>query len=146
MKIVNRPLNHRRWKLIYLLTILLSLMFAPIGKADITQPKTQERVEYHWPALQNYNNLMKMRQMLYGKTPRQAKKKAQIPDAEPTPHPSQIEKRRERAREHTLAQGAASRSVALLVRGQDHRRSRCASPKSPPGKRTVYRKTRQMFT
>jgi hypothetical protein len=146
ISIQNKPLNHRRWKLIYLLVILLTLMFAPIGKADITNTVTRsERVEYHWPALQNYINLLRVRQLLYGKTPRQTKK-AQIPDAEPTPYPPQVEKGRKRAREHLALKGAASRRLALLVRGQDHRGGNRTPLKSPPGKRAVYGQARQMLT
>lgn len=143
---VNKPLNHRRWKLVYLLVILLTLMFAPVGKADITNKVTRsERVEYRWPVLQNYINLMRVRQLLYGKTPRQTKK-AQIPDAEPTPYPPQIEKRGKRAREHLALKGESSRCVALLVRGQDNRRGNRSSTQSPPGKRAVYGQARQMLT
>jgi hypothetical protein len=147
INIVNKPLNHRRWKVIYLLAILSSLMFAPYGKADITQPVEKPRVEYHRKVLDTVRQILQWRGILYSQTSRQTQQKKkltlpQIPDAEPTPYPPQVERRGKRAREHALAQSAKARSLSLPVRGQNSRRSHRASIKSPQGKGAVYAEAR----
>ncbi|MEW6126717.1 MAG: hypothetical protein AB1757_06740 [Acidobacteriota bacterium] len=59
------PLNHTYWKIVYLLCILLSLMFAPVGKAEVTNKVTSiQRVEYHNRILENYIQYLKLRRLL----------------------------------------------------------------------------------
>lgn len=41
-----KPLNHKRWTLIYLLTILLSLMFAPYGHSQTLDCNHEPSIEY----------------------------------------------------------------------------------------------------
>ncbi len=147
IRIVNKPLNHRRWKTIYLLVILLTLMFAPIGKADITNKVTHsERVEYHWPALQNYINQMRVRQLLYGKRQKKAQKTVilEIPEPQPTPSETCLSFQRRRRGHRQLrvqfafTQGQKASRLSCSLRRQNLRGSYRLTPQSPQGKRTLY--------
>ena len=42
----TKPLNHVRWTIIYLLCIILSLMFAPVGKANNECVHDHARIGY----------------------------------------------------------------------------------------------------
>jgi hypothetical protein len=145
-----KPLDHRRWKLIYLLTILLTLMFAPYGKADITNRQTEKPiVEYHWKVLNYHNNLMRIRELMYGKTPKRQKtsrqqKVLEIPEPQPSPHQAsfEIQRRRHRNRQHRFQSPAledpSSSRLARSLRRQNLRGNNRASPQSASGKRTLY--------
>jgi hypothetical protein len=142
-------LNHRLWKLIYLLAIWagMELGMTLHAHGEVTKPTGKPIVEYHWKVLQNYNNLMRMRQMLYGK--RKAKKEApkllEIP--EPQPSPSQADfplQRRRRGNRRLRLQFAltspeTSSRLARSLWRQNPGRSYLASAKSPQSKRTLHR-------
>ena len=141
-------LNHVRWTLIYLLCILFSLMFAPIGKAnDTTQVKRPVIVKYRLKVLDNYVQYLQVRRMIYGEG--QKKKKTarllEIPEPQPSPHQAcfEVQRRKHRNRQHRVqlatAQGKAASRLAHALWRQDARRSYRASAQSPQGKRALYR-------
>ena len=154
----TKPLNHRLWKLIYLLAILLPLIFAPTAKGnDTTKVKQIERVEYHDYLLEQYIRTQELYERFYGKrrvevrqrTPQEKKKESrpsvvEIPEPQPSPHLAQVQTRRKRAREHSTTQDQQTSRVALLIWRKDHRGSYRTFAKSPPGQRTVNRSPRQL--
>ncbi len=144
--LINRnpkPLNHRVWRIIYLVCFLLG--FCIQGKCeDTTTVHRPDRVTYEWQLLKNTQQWMHTWRLFYGETQREKKEKTrdrkpQVSDAEPTPHPPQIERRRQERREYVAASCRASRRLALPVRGQNHRRSHSAASTAAQGEGEMQR-------
>src|SRR5215212_7226150 len=136
----TKPLNHRMWTLIYVLTILFSLMFAPYAKGETTNKVTTiQWVEYHNRLLENYVQYLRMRQLLYGK--KKAKKEIpkllEIPEPQPSPSQADFEVQTRKHRDRrlrlqlTAASLKASPRLARSLRRQDLRGSNRTPPQSP---------------
>jgi hypothetical protein len=67
----NRKLNHKLWKIIYLLAIWagLELGITLQAHSEVVHrvPQAKPVVEYRWKALDYYIHLLKMRELLYGR-------------------------------------------------------------------------------
>jgi hypothetical protein len=141
----TKPLNHRLWKLIYLLAILLPLMFAPTSKSnDTTKVKQREVVEYHDRLLEEFIRTYQLWRRLYGETQRQTEEKAkhrivEIPEPQPSPYPAAHSPGRKRARKYPAAQNKAPSGVAFSLWRKDARRSYLTALASASGKRTLHR-------
>ena len=145
---VMKPLNHDRWKLIYLLVILITLTCAPHGKAnDSIRVNRPVIVKYQNKVIDNYVQYLWMRRVIYGEG--QKKKKAsrlvEISEPKPSPHQAgfEIQGRRRGNRQQrfkpALASAKASSRLAYALWRQDAGRSYRASPQAPQSKRRLRR-------
>jgi hypothetical protein len=64
-----KPLNHRRFKLILLLAfwVGMELSMTLHAHSEVTKQTEKPTVEYRWKVLDYVEQLLKWRQMLYGK-------------------------------------------------------------------------------
>jgi hypothetical protein len=140
--LVNKPLNHRVWKLIYLICFLLGFCIQGYGESTQTINRPQ-RVEYRNVLVERWIQIQQVKRFIYGKAPGKEKTQkeptiVEIPEPQPSPYPAQMQTRRKRAGEHSLAQDFKTSRVALLIWRKDHRGSYRTFVKSPPSQRPMY--------
>lgn len=143
-----KPLNHRVWRIIYLICFLFGFCIQGYGEATQTVHRF-ERVTYQWKLIENIQQWRRTWRVIYGKT--QGKEKAQekpaiveIPEPQPSPYLAEVQEWRQRRRKHPLAQDFKTSRLAYVVRFKNHRGSHFATPQSPPRKRTLYRPPRPL--
>ena len=146
--LVNKPLNHSLWTLIYLICFLLGFCIQGYGE-NTKKVNLPDRVTYEWPLYTNAVRIVHMWRLIYGK-PKIRSHASQIPDnQQPSPDTPQPG-RRERQGEPAQAQGRPAFLLASVVpqskrQGTDARRSHCASPPGTQGKRALHQTAHKLL-
>src|SRR5690348_14706430 len=117
-------LNHRVWKIIYLLCFLLGFSMQ-VKCEDTTTVHQPDRVTYEWPLITNLRRTVYMWRFINGKAQGQEKKTPRhrqppLPDAEPASHPPEKPGRRQERREYVALKSGQARCLALSLRRQNN--------------------------
>jgi hypothetical protein len=135
------PLNHRAWKIIYLLCFLIG-MCGQVKCEDTTTVHLPDRVTYEWPLITNLKHTLQMWRLIYGKPNRSHA--YEVPDHEqPSPDTPQPPGRERQGQPAQAPQRPAFLLASVVPKtqrqGTDARRSHRPPAARSPGKRTLHK-------